>query len=158
MCKEGAMAETPEIYTSPHVLEYPYVRSTGPVIGAFLTALRDGQFVGTRGESGRVIVPPTEYDPQTGEETSAFVDVGPGGTVETFAWVGSPRDDAPLDHPFAWALITLDGADTALLHVVEADGPASLSRGMRVTAEFLPAGERSGRIQDVRCFIAEEAS
>ena len=36
------------IYRSDHVLEYPFVRSVGPVIGAFLTGLRDGKVVGTR--------------------------------------------------------------------------------------------------------------
>ncbi len=150
------MAEAPEIYTSPHVLEYPYVRSVGPVIGAFLTGLRDGRFVGTKGEGGRVIVPPTEYDPETGEETSEIVEVGPSGVVETFAWVTDPREDAPLDEPFAWVLVKLDGADTALLHVLEAPGPEAVSTGMRVTANFRPAGERVGRIQDLRAFVAEE--
>jgi len=37
------MAEEAVIYRSDHVLEYPYVRSVGPVVGAFLTALRDGK-------------------------------------------------------------------------------------------------------------------
>ena len=63
------MAEEAVIYRSDHVLEYPYVRSVGPVVGAFLTGFRDGRVVGTRGTGGRVLVPPTEYDPDTGEET-----------------------------------------------------------------------------------------
>ena len=46
------MAEEAVIYRSDHVLEYPYVRSVGPVVGAFLTGLRDGKVVGIRG-SGR---------------------------------------------------------------------------------------------------------
>ena len=71
------MAEEAVIYRAEHVLEYPYVRSVGPVVGAFLTGLRDGKVVGIRGAGGRVIVPPTEYDPETGEETSGMVEVGP---------------------------------------------------------------------------------
>jgi uncharacterized protein len=43
------MAEEAVIYRSDHVLEYPYVRSVGPVVGAFLTGLRDGKVVGIRG-------------------------------------------------------------------------------------------------------------
>jgi len=152
------MPETPEIYTSPHVLEYPYVRSVGPVIGAFLTALRDGKLVGTRGAKGQVIVPPTEYDPETGAETSEIVEIGPGGVVESWAWVGQPRDDAPLAEPFAWVLVTPDGADSAMLHCLEATGPEAISTGMRVTASFKAAGERVGEIQDLRCFVAESAS
>ena len=35
-----------EVLRAPHVLEYPYVRSVGPVIGAFLTGLREGRILG----------------------------------------------------------------------------------------------------------------
>jgi len=149
------MADPTEIYTSPHVLEYPYARSTGPIIGAFLTALRDGKIVGVKGSKGRVIVPPTEYDPDTADETSGIVDVGPGGVIETWAWVDTPRFDAPLDTPFAWALIRLDGADTAMLHVVAAPTSDVVVTGARVTAEFRPAAERVGSMHDLRCFVLE---
>ena len=49
------------------VLEFPggYTRTTGPVIGRFLTELRDGRLVGVRTAAGRVLVPPLEYDPAT---------------------------------------------------------------------------------------------
>ena len=58
--------------------------------------------------------------------------------------------------PFAFALIKLDGADTALLHAVEASSEAAMKTGMRVRADW--ADERVGRIQDVRCFVPEEAA
>ena len=50
-----------------HVLEFPggYTRSTGPVIGRFLTGLRSGRLFGVRTPDGRVLIPPTEYDPRT---------------------------------------------------------------------------------------------
>ena len=44
------------------VMEYPYTRTTGPVIGPFLTGLRDGHILGSRC-GGRVLCPPMEYDP-----------------------------------------------------------------------------------------------
>ena len=55
--------------TAHHVLEYPggYTRSVGPVIGRFLTGLRDGRIEGVRLADGRVLVPPTEYDPTTSD-------------------------------------------------------------------------------------------
>ena len=45
-------------------LEFPggYTRSVGPVIGRFLTELRDGRLVGVRTPAGRVLFPPAEYD------------------------------------------------------------------------------------------------
>lgn len=38
----------PEILQAPLMLEYPFTRSTGPAIGAFLTGLRDGVICGIR--------------------------------------------------------------------------------------------------------------
>jgi uncharacterized protein len=144
-----------EALHASHRLEYPYSRSVGPVIGAFLTGLRDGQLLGVRGAGGSVIVPPTEYDPTTGEDTGAMVDVGPGGVVESWAWVSHPRPKHPLQTPFAWALIRLDGADTALLHVVDSGGPDGLAAGDRVTVKFRPEAERIGSMADIEAFVPE---
>ena len=148
------MAES-EVLHAKHVLEYPYSRSVGPVIGAFLTGLRDGRFYGVTGSGGAVIVPPTEYDPTTGEDTGELVEVGPGGVVDSWAWVYHPLRKHPLSTPFAWALITLDGADTAMLHAVDAGSPDALSTGARVTARFRPAAERIGSMADVEAFVPE---
>ena len=144
-----------EVLHAEHRLEYPYSRSTGPIIGAFLTALRDGRFVGATGTDGKVIVPPTEYDPQTGDDVGELVEVGPGGVVESWAWVFHPLRKHPLQTPFAWALIRLDGADTALLHAVAAPGPDSLSSGARVTAKFRNRDERIGSMADIESFVLE---
>jgi uncharacterized OB-fold protein len=148
------MPESEALHAS-HVLEFPYSRSVGPVIGAFLTGLRDGKLSGVRGASGSVIVPPTEYDPATGDDTGELVEVGPGGVVESWAWVSNPLPKHPLATPFAWALIRLDGADTAMLHVVDAGGPDQVATGDRVTVRFRPAGDRIGAMADIEAFIPE---
>src|SRR5882757_868596 len=100
-------------------LEFPYRRSVGPVIGAFLGGLRDRKVVGVRTAGGRVLVPPFEYDPETGEPASEMVTVASEGVVERSAWVPKPLRTHPLDRPFAWALVRLDGADTPLLHALD---------------------------------------
>jgi uncharacterized protein len=150
------MAES-EVLRAPHFIEYTYTRSTGPVIGAFFTGLRDGKILGATTPSGKVVVPPTEYDPETSEEVGEMVEVGPAGVVTTWAWASRPLKGQPLDRPFAWALIRLDGADTALLHVVDAAGPEAMRSGMRVTVRWRAAGERIGRMGDIECFVAEGA-
>src|SRR3954471_21866666 len=61
---------TQEVLVADHAIEYKYTRSTGPVIGAFLTALRDRRSVGVRTADGSVLVPPAEYDPVTSEDLS----------------------------------------------------------------------------------------
>ena len=46
-------------------------------------------------------------------------EVGPEGVVTSWTWVDEPNPNHPLDRPFAFALIQLDGADTAMVHVVD---------------------------------------
>ena len=139
-----------EVLVANHPIEYTYTRSTGPVIGAFLTALRDRRIVGVRGSDGRVLVPPTEYDPVTSEDLTELVDVADAGVVTTWAWNATPRKGQPLDRPFAWALVTLDGADSGMLAAVDAGTPEAMSTGMRVEARW--ADERVGSIRDIVCF------
>ena len=117
------MAES-EVLRAPHVLEYPYVRSVGPVIGAFLTGLRDGRILGARSTGprrgdGRSCRPPSTT-PSAGADVGELVEVGPSGVVTTWSWAAQPNEGQPLDRPFAWALVKLDGASTGMLHVVDA--------------------------------------
>ncbi len=144
--------------TAPYVLEYPYSRSTGPVIGRFLTGLRERRVSGVRNGRGEVVVPPLEYDPETGAELGAhdddWVELSGHGTVSTWTWVKSPRPEHPLDRPFAWALIRLDGADTGMLHAVDCGSPDRIATGDRVRVRW--AAEPTGSIKDIACFVAED--
>lgn len=142
-----------EVLSAPLVLEYPFARTTGPVIGVFLTGLRERLLFGIRGAQGQVIVPPAEYDPYTGEELSELVEVGPGGVVDTWAWVRHPMPKHPLDHPFAWALVRPDGADVGFLQAVDAGRPDVMATGMRVRPRW--AAEREGTIHDLECWEPE---
>lgn len=155
MANEGSTTESGGVFSAPMVIEYPFSRTTGPVVGAFFTGLREGVLVGIKAGDGSVIVPPVEYDPATGEDMTELVEVGPAGTVTTWAWVPHPHDKHPLDHPFAWALIRLDGADTALLHAVDAGSPDAVETGMRVVPRW--RDERVGEIGDIAAFVPEEA-
>lgn len=154
MCSTPAVADQP---ITTHVIEFPYTRTLGPVIGPFLTGLRDGEILGIRSTDGRVLVPPTEWDPETGMplDPAGLVSVGPSGVVETWAWVTEPTVKHPLAHPFAFALVKLDGADTALMHAVDAGSIDAMSTGMRVTARFVD--EPVGRITDL-VFVPEVSS
>lgn len=136
--------------SAPLVIEYPFNRTTGPVIGAFLTGLTAKRVFGIRGADGRVVCPPVEYDPQTGEPLTEMVEVGTGGEIVSWSWVERVRDGQPLDRPHALALIRLDGADTAMLHVVDAPGPDAVATGARVAIRW--RDEREGLITDIECF------
>jgi uncharacterized OB-fold protein len=130
-------------------LGFDYTRSLGPTIGAFMTALRDRRILGGRGSDGRVHAPPLEYDPVTYAPLTDLVEVGPEGTVLTWSWMPTPLEAQPLTHPFAWGLIRLDGADTPMLHAIDADH-ASMRTGLRVRPRWTAAPV--GSIRDIECF------
>lgn len=146
----------PKPLSAPHVLEYTYKRSVGPVLSRFFTGLRDGRIEGVRTASGRVLCPPLEHDPDTGDSvTDDWVAVGPGGVVRSWGWVAAPRAQHPLDRPFAFALIQLDGADSAMLHAVDAGEESRMHTGLRVRARFAE-GARGRGILDIACFEIED--
>lgn len=147
------MTTSDAVLSAPLAVEYPFRRTVGPVQSAFFTGLREGLVLGVRGRDGRVHCPPAEYDPVTFEELTELVELGTSGVVTTWSWEPSPRTYQPLDHPFAWALIRLDGADTAMLHAVDAGSPERMATGMRVRLRW--AEERSGGIGDIACFEPE---
>lgn len=144
------------VFTPPLVLQYPYKRTVGPVVGRFLTGLRQRRIWGVRANDGTVLVPPPDFDPRTGQAMAdaAWVEVGQRGVILTWSWVPEPFAGQPLIRPFAWALIRLDGAGVGLLHAVDV-GPDPGARdrirtGAQVVARWRE--ETQGSIADLVCF------
>ena len=138
-----------ELLQAPLEIGFDYTRSTGPVLGRFLAGLAERRIFGAQAADGRVHVPPFEYDPVTFAAPDSLVQVAAEGTVVTWSWTATPMEGQPLNRPFAWALIRLDGADTCLLHAVDAP-LTGMGTGMRVRARW--AAEPSGSIRDIECF------
>jgi uncharacterized protein len=150
-----ALIETHEPpLSAPLKLSFDYTRSVGPLLGQFFTALREKRIVGVRGSDGRVHVPPAEYDPVTYERLTEIVPVAGVGTVVSWTWQPAPLEGQPLDRPFAWALIRLDGADIPLLHAVDAGSADAISAGARVHAHWVD--EPVGAITDIAYFALGE--
>ena len=150
MAQAGSEHAADDVLRAGFDVGFTYQRLVGPVIGEFLTGLRDGKMQGIKGSNGKVICPPTEYDPVTAEECSEFVALPSTGTVKTWSWVHQPRPNHLLKKPFAWALVQIDGADTSLLHMVDAGSESAMKSGMKVKVRW--AAERKGFITDIECF------
>lgn len=135
---------------APLEIGFDYTRSLGPTLSRFMAALADRRILGSRSADGRVHAPPFEFDPVTFDPPGDLVPVGPQGTVTTWSWAPQPLEGQPLAHPFAWALIRLDGADTAMLHAVDAGLAGAMRTGMRVRPRW--AEQRAGDIRDIVCF------
>ena len=140
----------PEILNQAFTLGYTYTRTTGPVVGRFLTELRDRKIVGNKASDGRVIVPPMEYDPDTAEALDEFVEVGQEGEVVSWAWVKHPREAHPSEDPFAWAMIRLEGADVPMVSWIRATDESDITTGARVRVVW--ADETVGFITDINGF------
>jgi uncharacterized OB-fold protein len=148
---------TEERHTVTSTLEFPYRRSLGTVIGGFVTGLKAHRILGIRNQKGDVLVPPSEYDPTTGESLDGeLVEVGPGGEVTSWTWVPEPSSRHPLSHPFAFALIKLDGASTSLVHAVDVGDIGAMRTGMRVEPRWRE--EPQGIITDIEAFVPEGAA
>lgn len=134
-------------------VQFPYKHSTGEVTGRFLAGLREQKKIWGRRVSGQgVVVPPNSYSEVDAKAGGEWVEVKDEGTVTAVGVVAKPVEHLhPSDAPFAYVLVKLDGADTALAHVVK-DRIDEVRVGSRVKAVWAPDGQRRGTIRDIACF------
>jgi len=134
-------------------MEFPYKHSTGETIGRFLAGLRDQKTIWGQRVSGQgVVVPPLGYSETDASEGGEWVEVKPTGTVTAVAVVRQPLAHLhPSEQPFAFVLVKLDGADTALAHCVK-DGFDTVKVGARVEAVWAADGARVGSVRDIEQF------
>jgi uncharacterized OB-fold protein len=136
--------------SAPYSIAFPFSRTVGPTIGAFLGGLRESRLHGVRAADGTVLCPAFEFDPRTSEPTGELVPLDHRGTVVAWTWVPARADDV-IGHDFAWALIAIDGTVGSLFHAVDTGGDIARIRiGLRVRARWRP--ERAGDIRDIECF------
>lgn len=135
------------------VMEFPYRHSTGESIGRFLAGLKEQKKIwGQRVAGQGVVVPPHGYSEIDGSPAGEWVEVKDAGVVTAVAVVHRSIERLhPFPAPFAFVLVRLDGADTALAHVVR-DGLDRLRVGSRVQAVWRADEERVGSIRDIECF------
>ena len=123
-------------------IRIPFKYAAGRTGSRFLVALRDGmRILASRcGACARVAVPLRAFCPACGGDELAELEVGPGGII--VAWTETP--DAGN-----YALVRLDGADTAFLHRLLV-APGGCRIGQRVTVRF--AASRRASILDIDGF------
>lgn len=135
------------------VMEFPYKHSTGETVGRFLAGLKEQRTIwGQRVAGQGVVVPPMGYSELDGRGGGEWVAVRDTGVITAAAIVREPIARLhPFEEPFAFVLVKLDGADTALAHVVR-DDLGTVKVGARVRAEWKPDGERVGSVRDIAAF------
>lgn len=137
-------------FTAAFRLGYPYDRTVGTTLSRFFRSLAECRIEGTVGSDGRVYVPPAEFDPDTGDALTQWRTCASTGSVVTWSWQSEPGEHHRINHPFAWALVQLDGTDVPMLTTIDAGSPDAMTTGMRVRVRW--ADERVGSIHDIACF------
>ena len=123
-------------------IQIPFKYAAGTSGSRFLVALRDTKrILGSRCPTcERVWCPVRAFCPQCWAEELADIEIGPEGVLVSWTEVADSG---------AYALVKLDGADTALLHRWLEDA-ANVRIGARVRARF--AADRVGSILDLAGF------
>lgn len=136
----------------PARVRLPFSYAAGAAGSRFLAALRDhGAILASPCPCcGRALVPARSFCPRCFEATEPdWVEVGPTGELVAVTRVPAAAG-RHRERPGAFCLVRLDGADTALAHLLlEPAEP-----GERVRAVL--ADERRGSILDVSGFEREE--
>jgi uncharacterized OB-fold protein len=134
------------------VIRVPYTWAAGAVASRFYAGLRDRRILGIRCPRCRlVMVPPKKTCHRCFGDLNEWVEVGPEGTLQTFTVVHYSEPELhPLQAPFAYGIIKLDGADAGMTHLIAEANLQALKEGMRMTAVFKEKPE--GNYLDIRYF------
>jgi uncharacterized OB-fold protein/acyl dehydratase len=120
-------------------LALPYQYFAGKTGSKFLVELRDQKkILGIKcAKCNKVYVPPrATCEVHPGEKCTEWVELPGTGAVTGFTVVRYAEPYMPFKPPYILALIRLDGADSALTHVVRGIGPGQMHAGLRVRAVF----------------------
>lgn len=133
-------------------ISVPYNWSVGETGTHFFRTLRDKQKITATkcSKCKGVFIPPRKTCPTCFIDNDKWVDVGPEGKLVSFTVVRRQFASLKKNVPVVFALVKLDGADTAMLHMIGEIKPEDVKIGMRVCPRF--ADERKGTIMDIEYF------
>jgi acetyl-CoA C-acetyltransferase len=136
-----------------HRLGARYSWDAGVAVGRFLDGLRAGKILGRECRScERILVPPRMFCERCFRETDRWIEVEHTGAVQTYSICHVSWDMQPLESPEIPAVVSIDGSDGGLLHLLGEVDPDDVRIGMDVEAVWKPVGDRTGSILDIDHF------
>jgi uncharacterized OB-fold protein len=130
----------------------PYSWTVGSTLSKWYVLMRDdGEIWANRCPTCETVyVPPKKKCLYCYEDMNEWLRLPGTGTLETFTVVQRPEPKVyPKEPPFVYGIVKMDGADTGIVHFIDAD-PEKVKSGMRL--EAVMADEREGKITDIACF------
>jgi uncharacterized OB-fold protein len=133
-------------------LDLSYRYSYGEYYDRFYREMRDnGRVMGVRcSRCSAVLLPPRPYCGFCFEPAEEWVQVSDEGTVVTYTVVHQTAPGQPVEPPYTYALIMLDGADTHFPHLLDEVPAGAMEVGMRVKAVWVR--DRNGTLHDIEYF------
>jgi|YNPNPStandDraft_1061719.scaffolds.fasta_scaffold00099_28 uncharacterized OB-fold protein len=133
-------------------LEIPYNYYAGPIAERFYNEIAENRrIMGIRcPKCDRVLMPPRGTCGRCFSDLSEWVEVGPLGTLINYTIVHYREPIQPMEPPFAYGLVRLDGTKEALLHLLGGVDPSEIKLGMRVQPVFRE--DPVGNILDIKYF------
>jgi len=136
---------------TPVAMHYDY--SIGAGMSTFMRAIKEGKLLGVRcPDTGKVYVPPRLSSVETASLMSELVELPDRGVVYTYCIVNIKFYDQVLEIPYAYAYIVLDGADSAIMHLVQECPIEEMRPGMRVQAVWKDPSEWTESMENIRYF------
>jgi uncharacterized OB-fold protein len=145
-------AQEPVTYIkTPVAIHYNY--SIGAGQSTFMRAIREGRILGSRcPDTGKVYVPPRLTSVETASPMTELVELPDRGVVYTYCIVNIKFYDQVLEIPYAYAYIVLDGADSAIMHLIQECPIEDMRPGMRVQAVWKDPSEWTESMENIRYF------
>jgi len=143
--------EVKEPIIHPGKIMVSYRHSAGIAGSRFLRGLQKKKILGIRCHAcNRVYVPPQIVCPECYNQLDEWVELDGRGTLLTYTVIYYSLPVHPVDPPFIIGSILVDGADTALGHLISEVEINSLEIGMVVEPVFKETPE--GNILDIKYF------
>ncbi|MFX0031547.1 MAG: Zn-ribbon domain-containing OB-fold protein [Candidatus Hodarchaeota archaeon] len=133
-------------------IKVPYKHTAGAYVEKFITDIGKNQkIMGVKcPKCKKVFIPPKMICFECFEKMVEWVEVGNIGTITGFTIITHSTPVLPLEPPFAYARIRLEGADTDFVHLIKESDPNKLKVGMKVEAVFKEKPRK--RILDIEYF------
>jgi hypothetical protein len=143
-----------DAYVVEGKLRVPYNNYFGAFLGRFFQEVRDHQRLqATRCNAcNKVYMPPRSICPDCFAQLDQWVELPGTGKLVTYTVVKEAYGSyyQPMEVPYALGIIKLDGADTAMCHLLGEVSHDNIQIGMNVKPVFRE--ERKGNILDIAYF------
>jgi uncharacterized OB-fold protein len=132
----------------------PYKWVYGKALGKFYNGMKnEGKFYGTKCRKCDLVqCPPKSYCGPCFEEADEWVELPNRGTLDSFTTVYMEFPGQPLEPPYTYGYIKLEGAHTHLYHLIDEIKEEDMYVGLQIEPVWNAPEKRNGDLYDILYF------